>query len=234
MTRLSTLPENGQKLIGCSVPCPVVSSPCFSSLLPYHPHSCALIPACCFPPAADVPYTLPPQGPDADVLLEMQAHCKEPLFLRSELAEWEQVHHQESAEAASPTPIQIRTMFHSLTPHSAAASQLDNSLTCFQTRVQVAARRNPQDALPFTFTAGLWVAVRPDEDETMEQFWIGKIITVKRTCLIVHWWDKRRDGWHDNHTTQSISHNCVLACGFEFNPAQGVSPQTLCEIYSHY
>lgn len=64
-----------------------------------------------------------------------------------------------------------------------AASQLDNSLTCFQTHVQVAARRNPQDELPFTFTAGLWVAVRPDEDKTMD--------------------------WQDHHSQAHLSH-CAL------------------------
>jgi hypothetical protein len=122
-------------------------------------------------------------------------------------------------------------MFQALTPHSSASTQLDNALTCFQTCVQITHRHNPQDALPFTFTAGLWVAVRPDEQETLQQFWIGKILVVKHTSLVVHWWDKHCDGWHDNNTSQS-SHNCVLACGFEFNPAQGVCPQTLHEIYS--
>jgi hypothetical protein len=56
---------------------------------------------------ADVLYTLPPLGPDMEVISELQAHCKEPLFLRAELEEWQQVHDTESEAATSTTPSQI-------------------------------------------------------------------------------------------------------------------------------
>jgi hypothetical protein len=76
------------------------------------------------------------------------------------------------------------------------------------------------------------VAIHPSEEETTHQFWIGKITAVHWTNIVVHWWDRLRDGWVDHGSTSSVAHNTVLACGFDFDPQTGVDPDTLQQIYA--
>jgi hypothetical protein len=98
--------------------------------------------------------------------------------------------------------------------------------------VQVAHHQHPQDSQHFVFTPGIWVAIHPSEDETLEQFWIAKITAVCRTNLVVRWWQQHRDHWQDHGSSGSVAHNTVLACGFHFDPKKGVDHDTLKEIYA--
>lgn len=178
-----------------------------------------------------VPWTLPPLAPDAEISEELFSHCSQPLFTSAELQEWHDTLDQHRTDAMA-SPHAVPTLFDSLTPHASASQLTDNALTCFQTRVQVAHRRHPQDAQHFVFTPGLWVAIRPSEDETLEQFWIAKITAVRRTNLVVRWWQRHRDHWQDHGSSGSVAHNTVLACGFNFDPKKGVDHDTLKEIYA--
>jgi hypothetical protein len=168
-----------------------------------------------------------------DIAEQFHTHCKEPLFTSAELDEWDQLfeHH---AQAAVQCPQQDLTLFDSLTPHHTLVTSTDNNLVHFQTCVHVQKWRGGSSARKFNFTPGLWVAIHPDESETVQEFWIGKIIRVNHTNLLINWWwDFHAGCWHDHHSSATVSHGSVVACGFNFDPSTGLDCVTLREVYQN-
>jgi hypothetical protein len=88
--------------------------------------------------------------------------------------------------------------------------------------VHVQKQRDGSSARKFNFTPGLWVAIQPDESETVQEFWIGKIIRVNCTNLLINWWDFCAGHWHDHNSSAIVSHGSVVACGFDFDPSAGL------------
>ena len=81
---------------------------------------------------------------------------------------------QHQATLSHSEPVCDISIFDGLSPHPNVSTPHDSSL--IKTKQDCTYCEN------FNFAPGLWIAVQPDEDETTDDFWIAKIITVQRQC----------------------------------------------------
>ena len=144
------------------------------------------------------PYKIKPSPLSIEIIQDLRDNCHEPLFTAPELGEWANLFEQHKATLSHSEPVCDTSIFDGLSPHPNVSTPQDSSLTRLQTHVRLRQSRTAPTVRNFNFAPGLWIAVWPDEDETTDDFWIAKIITVQCQQLQVHWWISTNGRWRDH------------------------------------